>query len=65
VGCQLVEESKVVVSLKRSRADAEPSRTLIVTAFTGRLVGVPEQLGGGPAENVPTAQVHEPSTCIQ
>jgi hypothetical protein len=65
VGCQLVEESKVVVSLKRSRADAEPSRTLIVTAFTGRLAGVPEQLGGGPAEKVPTAQVHEPSTCIQ
>jgi hypothetical protein len=50
VGCQLVEESKVVVSLKRSRAVAEPSRTLIVTAFTGRLAGVPEQLGGGPAE---------------
>ena len=54
-----------MVSLKRSRADAAPSRTLIVTAFTGRLVGVPEQLGGGPAEKVPMAQVHEPSTCIQ
>jgi hypothetical protein len=47
---QPVEESKVAFSVKRSRAVAEPSRTVIVTSLTGRLAGVPEHAAGGPAE---------------
>jgi hypothetical protein len=47
---QSVEESKVALSVKRTRAVLEPSRTVIVMSFTGRLAGVPEQLAGGPAE---------------
>ena len=67
VGCQPVEESKVAVSVKRSFALAEPSRTVMVRTLTGRLAGVPEQLAapGGPGEYVPTAHVQAPSTCIQ
>jgi hypothetical protein len=60
-----VEESNVALSWKRTFAVDEPSRTVIVTSFTGRLAGVPEQLAGGPAEYVPTTQVQPPSTCIQ
>jgi hypothetical protein len=45
-----VEESKVAFSVKRTGAVGEPSRTVMLTSFTGRLDGVPEQLAGGPGE---------------
>ena len=45
---------------------AEPSRTVIVTSFTGRLAGVLEQRRQAvPRRSVPTAHDHDPSTCIQ
>src|SRR4051794_25912088 len=63
-GRQPVEESKVAFSVKRTFAVAE-SLTVIVTSFTGRLAGVLEQVGGGPAAKVPIAHDQDPSTCIE
>src|SRR4051794_31806818 len=59
--CQPVEESKVELSVNRSRP-VLASRTVIVTSLTARLAtgrlggGAPEQIGGGPATNVPIGQ---------
>ena len=52
-----MEESKVELSVKRTRPASEPSRTVIVTSFTGRFAVVLEQVGGDPAVSVPIAQV--------
>jgi len=60
-----VEESNVALAVKRSFAVADPSRTVMVRALSGRLAGVPEHVAGGPGEYVPMAQVQDPSTCIQ
>src|SRR4051794_11472385 len=62
---QPVAESKVELSVKRTRPTAEPSRTVIVTSLSGRLGGVLVQVGGGPAANVPIAHDQDASTFSQ